>query len=149
MTVRTRKTITDLIQSLKAQEKEIKSGLSDGQRRLNEVRDRIATCYWIIEEVADIGTDDVVEEVWKEGFEETEVINEEDWEDLIAANPDLSFDELADILYSQGLFPPPPDENCPCPDCSREREKSTLGQLKAKKSRSKKKPTKKTKKGKK
>lgn len=53
MTVRTRKTITDLIQQLKVQEKDIKSQLSDSQRRLNEVRDRISTCYWVIDQTCE------------------------------------------------------------------------------------------------
>jgi hypothetical protein len=124
MTVRTRKTITDLIQQLKAQEKEIKSQLSDGQRRLNEVRDRIATCYWIIEEVADIGTDDVVEEVWKGDFEELETISKEEWEDLVRSYPHLSYDELEGIVISQGFTPPLPYNECPCSDCSSSRKQA-------------------------
>jgi hypothetical protein len=127
MTVRTRKTIVDLISGLKAQEKEIKSQLSDSQRRLNEIRDRIATCYWVIEEVADVGTDEVVEDVWEDDFMELSNlprITTEEWEELVLHAPHLSYYELEEILISQGFLPPLPYTECPCSDCASTREKN-------------------------
>jgi hypothetical protein len=115
MTVRTRKTITDLIQQLKSQEKEIKSGLSDGQRRLNETRDRISTLYWVIEEIGDCETE---EESGENPAEEYEEISKEEWEDLVKTHSDLTAAEIEDILHALGFFAPAPYDGCPCKDCS-------------------------------
>lgn len=102
MTVRTRKTITDLIQQLKAQEKEIKSQLSDGQRRLNETRDRIATCYWVIEELEegfDVGDyDPHDDECYRLSREEYQVWKTE--------NPHLSEKQLEDVITQNGWLMP-------------------------------------------
>lgn len=124
MTVRTRKTITDLIQQLKVQEKEIKSQLSDGQRRLNETRDRIATCYWVIEEIGDVEDDEDYDmyEYASKGVTlsscRAEEMPREEWENLIRTNPNLSGVELEKIVRSQGFLVPEFYEGCPCPDCS-------------------------------
>ncbi len=106
MTVRTRKTITDLIQQLKVQEKEIKSQLSDGQRRLNETRDRIATCYWVIEELEDgfdVGDYDPNNaECYRLSREEYQV-----WK---ADNPHLTDKQLEDVITQNGWLMPVPTE---------------------------------------
>jgi hypothetical protein len=146
MTVRTRKTITDLIQQLKVQEKEIKSGLSDGQRRLNETRDRISTLYWVIEEIGDRPDEACENAGGEEISEKYEEISKEEWEELVLMHPHLSGGEIIDILYTQGFTAPDSYESCPCSDCSPISETKTKPKAKP---LPKKKPTKKTKKGKK
>lgn len=59
MTARTKKTLMDLVVKLKEQEKEIKADLTDCQRRLNEIRDRIATIYWVEEELSPVEKESV------------------------------------------------------------------------------------------
>lgn len=110
MTVRTRKTITDLIQQLKVQEKEIKSQLSDSQRRLNETRDRISTCYWIIEETCP--NDDSCESC---DFCDIDLpipytLAENEFKELQEKYPDLSATELAEILFNLGCEIPIPEK---------------------------------------
>jgi hypothetical protein len=120
MTVRTRKTIVDLISGLKAQEKEIKSQLSDSQRRLNEVRDRIATCYWIIEEVADVGDyDPQDDECYRLNQGELQVWRNE--------NPHLTEEQLENLITNNGWLMPlstveigKTEDPCDCADCCTE-----------------------------
>lgn len=113
MTVRTRKTITDLIQQLKVQEKEIKSQLSDDQRRLNETRDRIATCYWVIEET--FPNNDPCESCELCDLPIPYTLAEEEFKELQDKYPELSSTELAstelaEILFNLGCEIPMPEK---------------------------------------